>query len=92
MFNYLAIISLKCHYLHTFMTEKNKRNNGLSSIAGILREMRVNYRLAKQTKAAELLTLDDFVKLNHLLGKITSVHRDNLLEQRITELENGLRR
>ncbi len=71
------------------MTEKTKRNNGLSSISGILREMRVIYRKAKGGDA-ELLTLDDCVKLTHILGKITTVHRDHLLEQRIAELEREL--
>ena len=71
------------------MSEKIKRNNGLSSINGILREMRIIYRQAKGINA-ELLTLDDCVKLTHILGKITTVHRDNLLEQRIAEIEREL--
>lgn len=68
-----------------------KRINNLTSIEGILRQMRSIYRQTRKDNPGPL-SIDDSVKLTNILRMITNVYRDSELEKRIEALENGIKR
>jgi len=64
-----------------------KRINDLSTIKGITAQMRAVYRMARLNIPDEEISPQTAKILTDILKNIAVVHRDNELEQRISELE-----
>jgi len=64
-----------------------KRINDLSTIKGITAQMRAVYRMARLNTPDEEISPQTAKILTDILKNIAVVHRDNELEQRISELE-----